>query len=61
MPLEDQHREAERGAQEITTVPTITIEATRARVMISITMKISVSAAKAAIMVSYFAPDWMSR
>ncbi len=46
---------------EITTVPTITIDATSARVMISITMKISVSAAKAAIMVSYLAPDWMSR
>ena len=47
--------------REITTVPTITIEATKARVMMSITMKISVSAAKAAIMVSYLAPDWMSR
>ena len=47
--------------REITTVPTMTSEATRARVMMSITMKISVSAAKAAIMVSYLAPDWMSR
>ncbi len=41
---------------EITTVPTITIDATNARVMISITMKIRVRAANAAIMVSYFAP-----
>ena len=47
--------------RETTTVPTITIEAISARVMISITMKISVNAAKAAIMVSYLAPDWMSR
>ncbi len=46
---------------EITTVPTITIDAMSARVMISITMKISVSAAKAAIIVSYLAPDAMSR
>ena len=41
-------------------VPTITSDATNARVMITMTRKIRVTAANAAIMRSYFAPDWMS-
>ena len=47
-------------ASDNTTVPTMTSEATNARVIINMTMKISVIAPSAAIMRSHFAPIWMS-
>ncbi len=43
------------------TVPTIAIDAIAARVMISMTAKMSVSAASPTIIRSYFEPAWISR
>jgi hypothetical protein len=63
VPMRYCHTSTERpndAASDSTTVPTVTNDAISARVMISMTMKISVMAPTAAIIRSHFAPTWMS-